>query len=104
MPGTGFGSGPFGAQPFGEWAWSKNVLYEFLPGIYRDQDLVRGKLLEKYTDSQRPLFDNLRRKIRAFGDLRNPDLARTAYAETLTYRLGPVVRPLGTIWQRGIDG
>jgi len=34
----GFGDMPFGHEPFGEWKWSRRVLFELIPEIYRSED------------------------------------------------------------------
>jgi hypothetical protein len=98
----GFGSGPFGNFAFGEWWWSRYVLYDLIPSIYREQDT--DGFLEKYAESLRPSFDQLRRKIRDFGEMRDPLLARTATSESQTLRLGKRVVRQGDIEQSGVDG
>lgn len=100
----GFGSGPFGHEPFGEWKWSKRVLYEYIPETYRQQDEDQGGLLETYAESLRPSFDELRHQIQKLEDLRNPLKVRTQYTEVETLKLGPVENPIGTLEQRGSNG
>lgn len=97
----GFGSGPFGIYPFGEWPWSKRTLYDYIPLTYRQQDEANGLLLEKFIDSVRPLFDELRRDIRDIEVLRDPLQVPTAYDNVLTFKLGPVVTQTGALLQRG---
>jgi len=98
----GFGHTPFGNTPFGEWWWSRYVLYELIPSIYRDQD--SSGFLEKFSESLRPSFDQLRRKARDFGEMRDPLLVRTAVSEQQSFRLGKQVVLRGGIEQSGVDG
>lgn len=98
----GFGSGPFGASPFGEWKWSRRVLFETIPEIYKQQDLTNGGYLELFADSLRPSFDQLRHNIRDMLDVRDPMLVRTQYDEVRRLRLGPVLGSRGAITQRGV--
>lgn len=98
----GFGHGPFGHMAFGEWWWSRYVLYDLIPSVYRDRD-AEG-FLEKFSESLRPSFDQLRRKIRDFGELRDPLLVRAAATETQVFRLGKKVVLHGPIEQTGVDG
>lgn len=100
----GFGSGSFGSQPFGQWGWSRRVLFEYIPDIYREQDAANGGLLEAFTEGLRPTFDALREKIRDFLDLRDPLFVRTQYDDVERLRLGPVIQPKGVIEQRGVTG
>lgn len=97
----GFGSGPFGIYPFGEWPWSKRTFYDYIPLTYRQQDEASGRLLEKFIDSVRPLFDELRRDIRDIEVLRDPLRVPTAYDNVLSFKLGPVVTQIGALLQRG---
>lgn len=87
----GFGSGPFGGEPFGEYHWSRAVLYDLLPQVYKDQDASTGLYLSRYVEAERASWDHLRRKIRAFGDLRDPLTCRTEYDEVVSGTLGAVV-------------
>jgi hypothetical protein len=98
----GFGSGPWGHFAFGEWWWSHYVLYDLIPSIYREKDT--SGFLEKFSESLRPSFDQLRRKIRNFGEMRDPLLARSATSESQTLRLGKRVVSQGGIEQSGVDG
>lgn len=100
MPGFGYGS--WGDSPFGEWWWSRYVLYDLIPSLYREADT--SGFLEKYADALRPSFDELRRKIRDFGELRDPLLVRSAVSEQHTVRLGKKVVLRGGIEQSGVDG
>ena len=86
---SGFGSGPFGREPFGEWKWSKRVLFEYIPEVYRESDAAQDGLLETFSESLRPSFDELRHQIRDMDTLRDPLTVRTQYSETKTIRLGP---------------
>lgn len=97
----GFGHGPWGHTAFGEWWWSHYVFYDLIPNVYRDADTG---FLEKFSESLRPSFDQLRRKIRDFGDLRDPLRARAAVTETQTLLLGKRVVVKGAIEQSGVDG
>lgn len=98
----GFGHGPFGHMAFGEWWWSRYVLYDLIPSLYKERDADR--FLEKFSESLRPSFDQLRRKIRDFGEMRDPLLVRAAASETQTFRLGKQVVLRGSIEQSGVDG
>ena len=98
----GFGYTPFGGSPFGEWWWSRYVFYDLLPAIYRDGDT--SGFLEKFAESLRPSFDQLRRKARDFGEIRDPLLVRTAVSEQQTLRLGKQVVLRGGVEQSGVDG
>jgi len=102
----GFGSGPFGQFPFGEWAWSDTMLYRYVPELYRQADAsdVGDGMLQAFLDSIRPSFDVLRRYIRDFGDLRDPLKVVSQYDGQATFRLGNVVELLGDVEQYGIDG
>lgn len=100
----GFGSGPFGNDPFGEWGWAKSTLYRTIPAIYRRADEENNFLLRKYVDGQLGSFDNIRHHIEAFGDLRDPFKARTEYADSTFVTLGKVVIPAGEVFQNGIAG
>jgi len=99
----GFGYDPFGTGPFGEWDWSKNVLYKLTPEIYRQLDEDQGEVLKKFTYGLRYSFDNQRWKIRNFTELREPLLVRTQYTEVQTLTLGPEILVQGDLEQRGID-
>lgn len=98
----GFGSGPFGTDPFGEFNWSRRVLFEQAPEIYRTADLEQGEYFRKYAEAQGVSFDNLRLKIGFFSNLRFPELVRTEYDETTTLRLGEVQRIEGPVQQSGL--
>jgi hypothetical protein len=98
----GFGHGPFGHMAFGEWWWSRYVLYDLIPSLYKERD--DSGFLEKFSESLRPSFDTLRRKMRDFGELRDPLLVRAAATETQNFRFGKQVVLRGTIEQSGVDG
>jgi hypothetical protein len=96
----GFGSGPFGGGAFGEFSWARQVLFETAPEVYRTADV--DQLFELYARAQGEVFDDLRRKIRDFGDLRDPRLVRSAFDETTTILLGQIQLVKGPVEQRGI--
>jgi hypothetical protein len=98
----GFGYGPFGSENFGEWKWSKQALYDFIPEVYRIEDVQNNKFLEKFSDSIRPSFDDLRVKMRDFLDLRDPFKVRTQYDSTTGITLGKKVEQKGTVLQSGV--
>jgi hypothetical protein len=100
----GFGSGPFGIHPFGEWAWSRRILFEALPEIYRQQDQDSGGFLELFLDALRPSFDGFRHLLRDFIEVRDPLLVRTQYDAVRRLRLGPILGAKGSIEQRGVTG
>jgi hypothetical protein len=98
---AGFGKGPFGKEPFGEWKWSRQVLYDLVPELYRDND--PDGLFEAFTQALRPSFDKQRKLIRDFADLRVAFLIRTQFDERERLRLGPAIVPQGDIEQQGND-
>jgi hypothetical protein len=98
----GFGKGPFGSEPFGEWKWSRQVLYELIPELYRSSD--PDGLFELFIESIRGQFDGQRRLIREFADLRNPERVRTAFNTVTRLKLGKVIVPQGVLEQAGSDG
>lgn len=98
----GFGKGPFGGEPFGEWKWSRQVLYELIPELYRSSD--PDGLMELFIESIRGQFDGQRRLIREFANLRNPEEIRTAFNVVTRLKLGPVLIPQGVLEQAGNDG
>ena len=99
----GFGSGPFGQGAFGEFDWSRRVLFQSMPELYRLSDLEQDGVLEAYSDAIGISYDLLRRKIREFGDLRDPLLVRTQYDEVLPIKLGRRIELLGPVEQRGVQ-
>jgi len=86
----GFGSGPFGSGGFGSYDWAKRVLFDDLPEIDRrldaDPDYGDGAL-EKWSDSVKPLFDELLTFARDFEQLRDPDSIRTQFQDNIDVRL-----------------
>jgi len=84
----GFGDWLFGEGAFGEYPWSKHVLWRDLPAIDRrlDAEQADGRL-ETFIDSIRPSFTELARFARDFGELRDPDLVRTQYQGHLNVNL-----------------
>jgi hypothetical protein len=101
----GFGQSPLGQEQAGRWKWSRQVLFDLLPEVYKQTDRdVEGQPLETYTEALRPSFDNVLERIRAFTDLRDPVKARTEFTEETVIRLGAEVPTLGSIEQVGLDG
>jgi hypothetical protein len=103
----GWGYGPFGHEPFGEWPWSKYVLFDLLPELHKGQDADPNQgngQLEAWTKGLRPSFDRFKRRIADFGDLRDPLRVRSAFDDVTTLRLGPQILLQGQIEQRGLEG
>jgi len=98
----GFGSGAFGGAAFGQYNWSRRVLFQAAPEIYRTADLEQSEFFRRYAEAQGVSFDNLRNKIAAFADLRDPRAVRTRYDETTLLRLGRVETIKGTVEQQGV--
>lgn len=98
----GFGSGPFGSGAFGQYNWSRRVLFLSAPEIHRTVDLDNGEYFRLYTEAQGASFENLRLKIANFADLRDPRRVRTRYDETTLLRLGRVETIKGTVEQQGV--
>lgn len=86
MPGFGFG--PFGSDPFGEFGWSKQVLFRDLPEIDRRIDAqTAGNPLETTMAVFQLPFDDLLRFTRDFGDLRDALRVRTLFTHQLSVNL-----------------
>lgn len=100
----GFGGGPLGGDPAGQFNWTRKVLYELAPEIYRTADLEQEEFFRRYAEAQGASFDLLRAKIGAFADLRDPRRVRTQYDKITTLRLGPVEVRKGPVEQRGLRG
>ena len=100
----GFGDGPFGAVPLGDWAWGEAVFYTLLPAEHRRLDPDNGNMHLRWASVQSDFFDKFRHKIAAFDTLRDPMKVRTQYSEVTTLQLGPVRYPDRPIEQRDIDG
>jgi len=100
----GFGQGPFGAEPFGEWEWSRQTLWEMIPEFYRVADPDYGGYFEMLMESLRPAFDLLRLRIKDLETLRDPLRCRTRYDLTTSLRLGKQIVQPGRIEQQGLDG
>lgn len=98
----GFGSGTFGSAAFGQYNWSRRVLFLAAPEIYRTADLENNEYFRKYAEAQGVSFDNLRLKIANFADLRDPRAVRTRYDEVRTIRLGTIEVLKGPVEQRGV--
>jgi hypothetical protein len=94
----------FGQEPFGQWPWSKSVLFDLLPTIYKDSDPANDDVLFNWTESLRYSFDLQADRITRWLELRDPLKVRTAYNEVLTVQLGRVVTPEAPIEQSGVDG
>lgn len=101
---AGFGSGPFGIEPFGDVDWEKEVLFESAPETYRVRDGDEDSAFEKYATGLAPSFRNLRGKIESVPELREPYTVRTQYDDAETIRLGPRVVARGPVEQRGVTG
>lgn len=100
----GFGSGPFGRDPFGEWGWSRNVLFESMPENYKRADVVEGDVLRKYVEGQQPSFTNILHLTRDFDTLRDPFTVRAEFTDYEYVTLGKQVLPVGTTEQAGALG
>lgn len=100
----GFGSGPFGITPFGEWGWAKGALYDTIPNIYRRSDEANSYLLRRFVEGQFSSFENILGHIEDFDGLRDPFRARTEYADSTFIILGKQVVPVGEVYQNGISG
>jgi hypothetical protein len=84
----GFGSWPFGIGPFGEYHWSKHVLWNDLPEIDRKLDAEEAEdRLQTFVNSIKPSFDGLLWTARDFGSLRDPNLVRTQYQGVINLNL-----------------
>lgn len=101
---SALGYGPFGNSVLSSTSWSRRVLYDLIPVVYREADLEADGLLEAFITAIRPSFDEIKDDIRKWDSLRNPLQARTAYTETALLRLGKQVVEKGDIEQRGLDG
>lgn len=100
----GFGDGPFGAMPFGRWSWGHHVLYDYLPGQYRNGDADNGYTLLAWSLAAAVPLDGVRARIQQLDTLRDPLSARTQYNERVSLRLGRLLIGKGSIEQRGVDG
>lgn len=84
----GFGSGSFGSGGFGAYDWAKRVLFYDLPEIPdRSFDAEGDGSLEKWSDSVKPLFDELLIFAQDFEQLRDPDSVRTQFQDNISVRL-----------------
>lgn len=100
----GFGYGPFGGDPFGEWGWSRNVLFQTAPAVYREAQTGAGNYLRKFTQGQQPVFDRLREAIAAYDSLRDPFLARLGTDSPTFLTLGKQILPTNPPQQTGVLG
>jgi len=98
----GYGSGPFGGEPFGEFNWARRVLFDLAPVLYREEDV--DDLFLKYADSQGEVFTDLRRQIRNFFELREARAVRTQFDETGLLLLGAIQLIKEPVEQTGIRG
>ena len=98
----GFGSGPLGSDPAGQFNWARYVLFELAPEVYRTADLSNNDFFRCYAEAQGVSFDNLRQKIAAFAELRDPRAVRTRYDEVVHLRLGRVEPIRGPVEQSGV--
>ena len=97
----GFGYGPFGDEPFGDWEWARNVLFGLIPALYRDAD--SDQLLEKYSAGISGSYTDLLRAAAEFGDLRDPALVRSQYVQ-VPIELGHRILARGVVEQQGVNG
>jgi len=75
---SGFGSGPFGDEPFGQIDWAYQVLWEELPENKKKEDLDNGGWYEKFVRCLVPSFNQLRYLIyRSHDYVLDPRTART---------------------------
>lgn len=100
---SGFGRGRFGREGFGESAWSRRVLWDYMPIDAKEQDPEQGGVLEQLVEGIRPSFDGPRRAIRALDTLRDPLAVQGQYDPILPFRLGEVIRPHVEREQFGVD-
>lgn len=98
----GFGGGAFGDYDFGVFDWALRVLYETAPEVYRTKDADEGYPFRLYAEAQGVSFENLRRKIAAFADLRDPRAVRTRYDETAFIRVGTISVIKEPVQQSGV--
>lgn len=98
----GFGHDPFGHYAFGEATWARSVLWSLIPEFYRQAD--SDGLLQAFTDAIGVSFTDLRHRIRAYDDLRDPLRVRAQENESTLLWLGPVITPRAELEQRGVDG
>lgn len=80
------------------------MLWETVPELDKQQDRTVGQgQLHAFQASLQPSFDKIRRRIRDYGDLRDPLRVRTQYDEVLELTLGQQILPQGVLEQRGVD-
>lgn len=99
-----FSESVFGHDVFGKWPWSRQVLFDYLPGLYREEDANQGHVLELWTEGLRPSFDLLAEKIADWWTLRDPLSVRTQYNASSLISLGLIKTPEAPVEQRGVDG
>lgn len=76
----GFGHGPFGADPFGEWSWEEEILWQDIPERRRNRDTRQGEsFMRNFITAIQPSFKGLREHIADFFSLRDPWTCRTRY-------------------------
>ena len=86
----GFGNGGFGSGGFGSFDWAKRVLFYDLPETDRNYDKPENGgdgSLEKWSDSVKPLLDELLTFTYDFEQLRDPDSIRTQFQDNIDVRL-----------------
>jgi hypothetical protein len=100
---SGFGSGNAGLGAFGEDNWSRRVLFDLFPDIYKSLDKDHDGALEALSVALAGPFNILRRKIRDFLDIRDPRTARTEFNGRTRLVLGPLVAEEGEPEQGGVN-
>lgn len=100
----GFGSGKFGKGPIGSTNWAKQVLFDLYPEIYRRLDVDNDDLLQKWSIGIGLKYQDFRKQIQNWNDLRDPDKIPTKYTEAVNLRLGRVISSIGEVLQAGLFG
>lgn len=104
MPGSGFGYAPFGEFPFGEWPWGRFAIIQSFPKKALEFDKAGGGQLEEFLDAIATEMEVLRAGATGLETLRDPLTARSQYDDVLRLRLGPIMRPMGTLIGQGVTG
>jgi hypothetical protein len=74
MPlGSGFGTGPFGVDPFGQTNFARKILLENIPSAYLDEDSKNDYLLTKFIRSLYPHKNEFRTYLDRFPLIRDPE-------------------------------
>jgi hypothetical protein len=100
----GFGSDSFGSGPFGATNWAMQVLFDLYPEVYRRLDVENGNLLREWSAGIGAKYQEFRKKIQNFSDLRDPNAIPTKYTGSVSVKLGRVIGTAGTILQAGLFG